>query len=418
MNHCKSTYAPFASLRRTGIWTAFLALSLTPLIAVANHPLCQWVSTLTTLHSFDGADGTNPATGLTQGSDGNFYGTTGYGGTDGIGTVFKITPTGVLTSLHSFGSSPTDGYEPFTRLVQGADGDFYGTTVDYQTSEIGSIFKVSAAGVFTTLHALDLEGHEGSEPSALIQGSDGNFYGTTNGQGSSDWGTVFKITPAGVLTTLHWFSYSDGAYPDAAVVEGSDGNFYGTTFEGGASSQGTVFKMTPSGVLTTLHTFSGVDGGHPTAGLIVGSDGSFYGTTQLGGATGNGTVFKITPTNHWTYINGRLVRSVSYPLTTLHSFAGAGTFTVYATSLIQGADGEFYGTTAYNGPVGEGTIFQMGADGTFTTLYTFNSSYQWQPSGLIQGSDGNFYGTTRSGGPNDDGTVFQFTLSLVCQRPN
>jgi uncharacterized repeat protein (TIGR03803 family) len=215
--------------------------------------------TETTLYSFGSSltDGANP-NGLVQGSDGNFYGTTEYGGTnniadDGDGTVFRISPSGTETSLYSFGSSPTDGTEPTVGLVQGSDGNFYGTT------EVGGMNGVPYGGA----------------------------------------GTVFRISPSGTYTNLYSFGSSptDGIGPVAGLVQGSDGNFYGTTTFGGTNLyDGTVFRISPSGTATTLYSFVGypTDGQRPYAGLIQGSDGYFYGTTGSGGTTDNGTVFKLT----------------------------------------------------------------------------------------------------------------------------
>jgi len=248
--------------------------------------------TLTTLHSFDGTDGSYPTAGLVQSTDGNIYGTTDYGGasdncTFGCGTVFKITPSGTLTALHSFSGS--DGYYP-GGLVQASDGNFYGTTVGGN----GTVFKITPSGTLTTLHSFS--GDDGYFPTGLVQASDGNFYGTTQAGGANDkcydgCGTVFEITHSGMLTTLHSFSGGDGYYP-AGLIQATDGSFYGTTTEGGAYGNGTVFGITPSGALTTLHSFDGSDGA-PPAGFIQATDGNFYGTTYYGGAHNDGTAFRL-----------------------------------------------------------------------------------------------------------------------------
>ncbi len=202
--------------------------------------------TLITLYSFGVSDGQSPYGGLVQGSDGNFYGTTEFGGANnGNGTVFKITPRGTLTSLYSFAGS--DGANPHAGLVQGSDGNFYGTTEFGGTGQCanrcGTVFKITPSGTLTTLY--DFAGSDGFKPQAgLVQGSDGNFYGTTTGGGANNGkGTVFKITPSGTLTTLYSFAGSDGAFPQAGLVQGSDGNFYGTTAGGGANFAGTVFRL-------------------------------------------------------------------------------------------------------------------------------------------------------------------------------
>ena len=358
--------------------------------------------TLTTLHSFNGGDGRSPEAALVQGSDGNFYGTTVLGGAHFRGTVFKIDAAGSLTTLHSFSGSPGDGAVPFAGLVQGSDGNFYGTTASGGAFFQGTVFRMTASGAITVLHSFNSFFSEGAVPFAgLVQGSDGNFYGTTAFGGAHFKGTVFKIDATGNLTTLHSFSgsSSDGANPAAALVQGSDGNFYGTTGSGGAHFQGTVFRITPAGDITVLHSFSGYpsEGGVPYAGLVQGSDGNFYGTTVLGGAHFKGTVFKIDATGS---------------LTTLHSFSGSPNDGANPVAgLVQGSDGNFYGTTALGGAHFKGAVFNIDATGSLTTLHSFSGSPGEGAvpfAGLVQGSDGNFYGTTALGGAHGEGTVFKF----------
>jgi uncharacterized repeat protein (TIGR03803 family) len=242
---------------------------------------------------------------LVQGTDGNFYGTTKGGGVylncsgAGCGTVFKITAEGMLTVLHSFcalGDSCADGDTPWAGLVQATDGNFYGTTQGGGPYYCGTVFKMTPAGALTTLHSFDCS--DGSNPVAgLVQATDGNFYSTTWVGGAGGYGTVFKMIPNGTLTTLYSFctqsGCQDGAYPEAGLVQGTDGDFYGATGAGGAFRIGTIFKVTRSGTLTTLHSFDDSDGVGPSAGLIQGRDGNFYGTTPQGGAYYSGTVFRI-----------------------------------------------------------------------------------------------------------------------------
>jgi uncharacterized repeat protein (TIGR03803 family) len=270
--------------------------------------------TLTTLYSFcplaNGfcPDGATPYSGVVQATDGNFYGTTELGGTNcpnnsGCGTVFKITPEGTLTTLHSFAGYPTEGSTPESGLIQGTHGNFYGTTYFGGTnsncgpSGCGTVFRITPGGTLTTLYTFCAQTQctDGSAPSAgLVQGADGDFYGTT----TSYDGTVFKITSAGTLTTLYSFDSTDGADPIGRLVQGTDGSFYGTTAGGGAKNRGTIFRITSGGALTTLHTFDGTHGRTPYAGLVQATSGTFYGTTAQGGSNNYcsdacGTVFSL-----------------------------------------------------------------------------------------------------------------------------
>jgi uncharacterized repeat protein (TIGR03803 family) len=371
------------------------ALALCAAAAIASP-----AQTFTMLHSFDGADGGGPYAGLVQATDGDLYGTTSVGGANyGAGTVFKITPGGKLTMLHSFDG--TDGAYPGAGLVQSTNragnGDFYGTTEQGGANGYGTVFKITPDGRLTTLHGFD--GTDGAYPYAgLVQTTDGNFYGTTEYAGAYNYGTVFKIAPDGRLTTLHSFGGAqDGAYPFAGLIQSTnraaDGNLYGTTDDGGAGGHGTVFKITLSGKLTTLHSFNGADGGYPRAALVLATDGNFYGTTEYGEYNGGryyGTVFKITP-------GGKL--------TTLHTFDGKDGANPYA-GLIQASDGNFYGTTLNGGSNGDGAIFKITPGGRLTTLYSFEHTQAYPFAGLVQATDGSFYGTTYEGGTNNCGGFF------------
>lgn len=369
--------------------------------------LCMAVAlpaqTFTTLHSFDGTDGSDPTAALVQAINGNLYGTTCQGGTNSYGTVFKFTPSGTLATLYRFcgqgGSNCTDGAYPSAGLVQATSGSLYGTTTFGGTGTgapgrgpgmgppgHGTVFKITPAGVLTTLYSFCMQSGcaDGSDPSALAVAPNGSFYGTTYSGGANNSGTVFKTTPAGALSTLYSFcsqsSCPDGQNPVAGLVQGTDGNFYGTTFGGGANSLGTAFKITPSGVLTTLHSFSGGSEGEiPSTALIQSTNGIFYGTTAYGGANGEGTVYSITSGG---------------TLATLLSFDGTDGFDAGA-ALLQGTDGNFYGTTYAGGTTSSGTIFKVTPAGVLTTLHNFVGTDGIGPSAaLVQDTSGKFYGTT------------------------
>ena len=253
------------------------------------------------------ADGAAPTDGLVEAVDGNFYGTTSSGGNfgnpvcGGCGTVIKVTPAGSLTNLYSFCSATncTDGAVPLTGLVQGTDGNFYGTTSVGGVKDAGTVFKILSDGTFTTLYSFCklAQCADGKDPSGLMQADDGNFYGTTNAT-DTGYGTLFRITPTGALTTLSSFcsqpSCTDGATPVGALIQATDGKLYGTTSSGGVSNRGTIFRATLDGTLTRVHSFAHLMGISPAAGLVQGTDGSFYGTTSRGGTSFHGTAFRFS----------------------------------------------------------------------------------------------------------------------------
>jgi uncharacterized repeat protein (TIGR03803 family) len=364
--------------------------------------------TFTTLLSFNGPDGANSTAGLIKASDGNFYGTTNQGGAHSDGSVFRITPAGVLTTIYSFCSKSacSDGANPVGGLIQATDGNLYGTT------ELGTVFKITLSGTLTTLG-----GTGGQSPMAgLIQGRDGNFYGTTARGGVNictlrpgyrvSCGTVFKITPGGQVTTLASLDQANGCLPSAPLIQASDGNFYGTTPKCGGTypGLGTIFKVTPTGTVTVLHSFDGADGELCYAGLVQGTDGNLYGTTSFGGGNANysGTVFKIT---------------LSGQFATLHSFDGSDGSGADA-ALIQANDGNFYGTTSGFGSTNLGTVFKITPGGALTLLHTFDGTDgQLSYAPLVQGANGDLYGTTEFGAntacSEGCGTIFRVADGLA-----
>ena len=371
-------------------------------VVVANFAAISYggstAGNLTTLHSFNYADGSSPLAGLFLGSDSNFYGTTYSGGSAGSGTVFRITSGGSLTSLHSF--TGTDGGFPFGALVQAGDGDFYGTTAFGGTSGYGTLFRMTPGGSLTNLHTFGYS--DGAYPlGALAVGSDSNLYGTTEVGGPNYNGTVFRITTAGNVTVLHSFSYYDGAIPVSGLVLGNDGDFYGTTYLGGTGGSGTVFRISSTGNIATLHAFSGPDGANPFASLIQGSDGNFYGMTSSGGAYGYGTVFRISP-------NGSL--------TNLWSFSGCSDGGNPMGALLEASDASLYGTTSgsVSGSSQYGTVFRLDPSGHFTNLWAFSNGVDGTApyATLVQGNDRALFGTTVGGGQYGDGTAFRIAAGL------
>ena len=379
-------------------------------IAVAAH-----AQTFDSLVSLDGTNGASPQfASLVQGPDGNLYGTTVYGGigqgcapVPGCGTVFRLTPTGRLTTLYSFcvQSACADGSEPYAGVSLGTDGNFYGTTGSGGTKGWGTVYRITPGGRLTTLYNFcsQPDCSDGAAPvGALVEAEDGNFYGTTNSGGTGDFtlctdsvigcGTIFRITSNGKLKTLYSFctqpSCSDGNQPYGALVQGSDGNLYGTTFLGGVYSQygGTVFKITLSGTLTTLHSFNQTDGREPLAGLVQAEDGKFYGTAQF-------ALYRVAS-------NGAFSLLVEFP-------------SAVAAPLIQATDGRFYGAAEAERFNNVGAVFLFTLADHLKDLHNFDVDDGAVPfGGLFQATNGLIYGMTYGGGFYREGTIYSLDLGL------
>ncbi len=398
---------------------ARVMVALCAFTAVPSHG-----QTFTTLASFNpnaGSYDVNP--GLVQGVNGNFYGTSLYGvHNNGNGTVFEATPSGIITTIYNFCSQKncSDGATPPSGMTLAGNGNLYGTTSQSGSGVIGygTVFEISPEGKLKTLYRFcaQVDCSDGSSPGAgVVEGMDGNFYGTTAYGGTGDGGTVFVMSPEGKLTTLHSFcvqqSCSDGYRPLANLVQGANGNFYGTNAYGGAAyhfdKAGTVFEITPAGQFTTLYNFCSqkdcADGKLP-GGMIQASNGNLYGFTTKGGRhagsgcgqDGCGTIFQVTPEGTLTTVISFDVAEGSYP-----------------TSLLQATDGNLYGTTAYGGANGYGTIFELTPAGALTLLHSFDSADGRNPASLVQATDGNFYGTSNGGGTVGWGTFFSLSVGLT-----
>jgi uncharacterized repeat protein (TIGR03803 family) len=372
--------------------------------------------TFTTVFDFPGA-AAKPTFSVVRGSDGNFYGTTAENGATGKGSIYRVTPKGEITTIYSF-TGGVDGVSPSSSLAKGPDGNFYGTTsFNHDNTTYGTIYKVTPAGVLTTLHTFT--GPDGQFPSTeLVLGNDGKFYGTlhTGTSGGASDGAVYSITTAGAYKIIYSFKFTDpGSAPRAALIKGKDGNFYGTTSSGqNGFPGGTVFKLTPAGVLTTLHSFVAATDGSAPGKLVQGKDGNFYGTTTNGGNGGSSgaKAFKVTP-------NGTF--------TVLHSFDTAANGYPNGVPLVQASDGNFYGTCSNGGKDGYGVVYRLTPAGSFAIIHAFPAvpvgvltaalEGANPDAPLIDGGDGFLYGTTSNGAGDreivfrGDGTVFKIALN-------
>ena len=370
---------------------ALILVTLMLLIAAATTAASA--QTYSVVYNFGDRLG-HPQDILAQGRDGNLYGTSGYG----CGAVYRITPGGALRRLHQFNCGiegvPTSG------LTLGTSGNFYGTTANGGANNLGTIFKITASGGLTTLYSFT-GGADGLWPLAVpIQGTDGNFYGTTSDFPYEGFGTAYKITPSGTFTLLG--SLPGGSY--APLLQATDGTFYGTTeYDGHGLGMGTVFEMTANGIVTTVYNFDGTHGSYPYAPVIQGNDGNFYGTTSYGGSYVGGVVFKLTPQG---------------AITVLHNFdPNSGDGYNPTVGLVQATDGNFYGVTWYGGTgacgSGCGVIFQITPAGAYSILYNFHGVHGTYPlSAPMQHSNGKIYGLTSLGGDHNSGVVYSLDMGL------
>jgi len=409
-----------AKLRWTGLVLAMATLLCD--FSGLSRVHAQSIEDPSSLAIFSNKDGALPYAGLIL-YNGNLYGTTVSGGANGMGEIFKVSPTGGNpVTLWSFKNSSSDGAYPYGTLVQ-LNGKFYGTASAGGAYGCGSVFVFTppstsgGEGTMTIMHSFRVS--DGNYPIAgLTKGADGFLYGTTVQGGRQNRGTMFKISPTSpyLLTLLYSFcsqtNCADGQLPYAGVIQHTNGNFYGTTRSGGRYGLGTIFQYTPGksgsvGVLVNVHDFFDTEGMSPYAGLVQTTSGSLYGATSTGGThngqlNGNGTIFEFTPSDR--------------NLTIAHVFAPGSTEGAYPFGTLVVYNGNIYGTTQNGGTHGYGTVFELlpSLADTITTVVNFDGNIGEGDSivgslpvaGLFQ-YKGTFYGTTYRGGPSNVGTVFK-----------
>ncbi len=354
-------------------------------LVFAGLGTAAYAQTPTTIYNFglvSGDIGVPTAYGTAvQGRDGNIYGATGSGGPNAGGGVYKITPTGTESVVVAF---PRGLSYCNPGVTLGNDGNFYGTCVAGSVYNYGLLYKVTPAGTYTDLHDFSAANGDGGQPNGPpVAASDGNLYGTTELGGANGNGAIYKVTPAGVVSILYSFlGGADGHNPNASLIQGKDGNLYGTAANGGAGGSGTVFKITTKGKLTVLHAFDGTDGTQPNGALVQGTDGNFYGVTFQGGTNNDGVVYKVSASGKFTLIH-------NFDIPTDGSYAYA--------AMVQGTDGNFYGTTNYYGGDTD-TIYKVTLKGVYSVVYQFNGSSSTigtsAANAMIQNTNGLLYGAT------------------------
>lgn len=405
----------FKAALATGVALAALSSA-----AAAKSQSPKKVSPETILYYFQGAaDGGKPDSTLVADQSGNFYGTTQYGGNvscttplkvprkappAGCGTVFKISANGTETVLHAFGSAAGDGVWPIGYLSSDTSGNLYGMTNFGGNYGLGSIYKVTPDGTETIVYSSN-----GSliPSSNLLVDSQGNLYGASSGHGTgtgcgaTGCGYIFELAPNGTLAVLYSFNGSngDGGNPGGALVVDASGNIYGTTATGGAGGWGTVFKLAPGGTESVLYAFGAPpDAAQPQSGVTMDAQGNLYGTSDTGGGSGYGAVFKVTPDGTETVL-----------LDCQNRIDG---FLPYGTPVLD-ASGNLFDTTYEGGTYNDGTIFKLAPDGTETVLFNLKKKYGDLPTaGVILDQSGNIYGATAYGGNQSgkgNGVAFKLT---------
>jgi uncharacterized repeat protein (TIGR03803 family) len=395
------------------------------LILLCTVTVTSQAQTFTKLVDLSPATGEYPQSPLTQGVDGNLYGTTAGSGAFAQGTFFQITPSGTVTTLYNFclnnATNCPDGAVPSGAVALGPDGNFYGTTAGNPSSHFGNgtVYKITPAGSLATLHSFcSLPQCRDGGPftqSGLTLAQNGTFYGSS-GRTNSDWGRVFRISSSGTFVVVHVDCPGRVCPTDAGpwgTLDQARGGYLIGTGMGGTYGTGGVYRMTPSGTPTLIYSFCPACG-DPDAGWVSAltstQAGNFVGTSTYGGSGANCTA---------TVTSGcgiaLMVLPFGFDLYVLHDFCSWKNCAdgENPASLIQATDGNFYGVASFGGMRG-GTIFKITPGAEFSLIHTFTGDDGFAPStALVQATDGNLYGTTFQGGLNSGGTIFRVSLGLA-----
>jgi uncharacterized repeat protein (TIGR03803 family) len=371
--------------------TLLMAVVLFAKVAIPAH-----AQTPSVIHNFPAYanDACQPEGNLVQGRDGYMYGT-GACSSNGTVAVYKISPTGAESVVSS--ALPTGWAGCNSGLTLGSDGNFYGTCQSGNSTNKGVIYRLTPAGAVTDLHDFtDVTGDAFPEQPP-IQASDGNFYGTTGTPELSHCGTVYQLTAAGGYKTLHTFTGNDCS--SSTLTQASDGNLYGALLSCSiaGTNEGCVYKISTTGVFKEIYGFTSYVGGeNPCTGVIQGKDGKLYGATNQGGTIGNGTIYKLTTAG-----GGHTVLHDFNNPTDASCVNNENANTVLL-NLLQTADGNFYGVNPAYGPNGNGSIYKLTSANVFSVFLFPNPPVEGdQPAGTpLQNTNGLVYGTTPSGGNN------------------
>jgi uncharacterized repeat protein (TIGR03803 family) len=373
-------------------------ITVTNALSVISPPWLTPGVSLSNLYSFTAAgDGEGPI-GLTPDGSGNFFGVQQFGGTFSYGGIFEFTPADTnFTVLWDF-DDQNDGAEPVTPMVLGSDGNFYGTTMGDGNTNYGSVFSTDTLGDINPLYAFTGGSDGGSPQGSLLEVTPELFYGTTYNGGSENQGVIFSIDSSSDFNVIHNFDFYNGAAPAGGLVLAGDGNYYGTTHWGGANNYGMIYRLYPNLTFSNLFSFNNTNGANPSGNLVVAQDGKLYGRTDAGGTYGQGTVFSI---------------SIEGAFQLLFSFAGTNGSNPHGT-LVAGNDGNVYGATSSGGTnAQDGVIYEVTPTGGFSIVAYFNGDLGLSGYGPMvrNPADGNIYGTTFNGGNYGSGNIFELSFA-------